>query len=168
MTETPTERAARFMGLVDENEKKTYSKGEVRHFLNEIQKMRLAESSTGVEVQKIKRGDVFMGSMVGGKLRPWVVLHVLEHSVSALAMSGNGESAPQARKSQCRYWPASFLGFTISLFPKNTAMASVTRPYTARAHLTSVERDLVSLMKLPAPKTPQRKQSAPTALRIAS
>lgn len=151
--ETASQRAARLMREVDGASVGHYTKGEVKTILNSIAACGddATEVATADEVgcrapvklQRLVRGDVFIAKLVGGKVRPWVVLDVSGDSVSALALS-SGDTAPGMVKSKCRLWPSSWIGATISAFTVEFAAQEVTRPYTNLRHLAEVERAIAA------------------------
>jgi hypothetical protein len=147
MTETPQERARRFMDELDLQKGKHFTVGDVKLMLNNIAHMPgqgpLGASRAPVAVERIQRGDVFIATLVGGKVRPWIVLHVSGQTVSAVAMTSSDESAPLTFPSRCRFWPGSYIAGTVSNFRLEQACEEVTRPYTARTHLTEIEREIV-------------------------
>lgn len=149
--ETPRDRAKRFMNEVSESSKETYPKGDVKTMLNNI------VGASGIPVRsannfsdegcrapacldELRRGDVFIAKAVGGKVRPWIVLRAADDVVTAVSMS-SGDSAPNMVRSECRYWPGSWIGSTLAQFPIDKALAEVTRPYTNLPHLRAVERE---------------------------
>jgi len=150
MAETLQEKARRFMLELDTLGKSNFTKGDVKLMLNELSQTASETVRKPVEAEdtrtcrepvvcdNIRRGDVFIGHTVGGKARPWVVLHVAGERVSAMAMS-SGQAQGGMFASKCRYWPDSHIGGTISFFRRDVASKEVTRPYTARSHLTEVE-----------------------------
>lgn len=163
MTETPQERARRLMGELDLRKGKSFTVGDVKLILNNIANMQqvgvLSEaeaegSRAPTTCEHIRRGDVFVSKLVGGKLRPWVVLHVTGDMVSALALSTSAESTPVSFPSQCRFWPSSHICATVTCFNREFASREVTRPYTARAHLTEIERQVFATL------APKRKRKA--------
>jgi len=96
-----------------------------------------------ISVTELQRGDVFIHKLVGGKVRPWVVLKVFEDRVTAVAMS-TGDHVPGAEKSKCRLWKDSWICPTVTNVSIETATKEVTRPYTALRHLDEIERDIVN------------------------
>lgn len=149
MNETASDRARRLMKEVDSASLQNYSKGEVKTILNSIAQCSdipaVDDAALGcrapAKVATLMRGDVFIATLVGGKVRPWVVLAVDGDFVSAVALS-SGESAPGMIKSKCRYWPSSWIGCTVSAFSLEMATREVTRPYTNLRHLAEVERTI--------------------------
>jgi hypothetical protein len=155
MTETAKARAARLMEEVGSGSQERYSRGEVKTILNAVAQSpdaAASEPKNGDEdcrapasLDELRRGDVFIAKLVGGKVRPWVVLQTNDDVVTAVALS-SGDSAPNMTRSECRYWPASWIGSTISQFSIEAAQREVTRPYTNLAHLRAVERQIYSRM----------------------
>lgn len=94
-----------------------------------------------VKVENMRRGDVFIHKLVGGKLRPWIVLEVEETSVVAIAMSSS-DCIPNAMKSECRLWAGSWITPTITNVSIELASKEVTRPYTNARHLAEVEKTI--------------------------
>lgn len=148
MTETAGDLARRLMSEIDAANKSTYQRGEVKTILNHFTSKAVSAVEEGcrstASVPDLRRGDVFIAKMVGGKLRPWIVLKVEAEIVVALCMT-SGESAPACQPSECRLWPSSWLGSTISAFPHSAACAEVTRPYTNLAHLAKAEAAVAAL-----------------------
>ncbi|QJA43032.1 hypothetical protein [Phaeobacter phage MD18] len=143
--ETPQARAAR---LIEGLSSKTYSAGEVKTMLNTITQMGVmptAKSVTMAPVEEIHRGDVFVAPGVGGKSRPWVVTHVYDSFVVAIAMS-SGENAPGALPLNCRFWPGSWLGGATAQFSRDVAGVSVTRPLTDMDTLDRAEEMVVQAL----------------------
>jgi len=143
---TPQEQIRALMHDVSEAKKETYTKGEVKNILNSVASLSDLGNHTQ-EIAGIRRGDVFIAKMVGGKVRPWVVLSVRSEIVCAVCMSG-GDRAPHMTKSECRLWPGSWIGSTVSLFAESLASKAVTRPYTNAAHLRDIERKISGLFEL--------------------
>lgn len=153
-SETPQMRARRLMDEIDLSGRGSLSKSEAKVMLNSIAQMSpqrdgiapvgsMAEDQptcrSPIQCEKIRRGDVFIAHTIGGKTRPWVVLHVRDGAVVAVAMTGSKESAPNLFPSACRFWPDNWIGGAVATFYKDIATREVTRPYTARAHLAEVE-----------------------------
>ena len=167
MSETPQERAKRLMLECDTSGKTNYTKGEVKLILNNFAHMAgpafLADAPEAdgcrapTATDTLRRGDVFIARLVGGKVRPWCVLRVSGDTVVAMAMS-TGEHVPGQSLSQCRYWPGSYIGGTVTTFTLDFARQEVTRPYTAAAHLRATERALFEAFGA----TPRRRK-APVA-----
>ena len=151
--EIPQTRARRLMDEIDTRAQDKFTKGDVKLLLNNIAQMPLSQARpeapdaegcrAPVLVESIRRGDVFIAKTIGGKVRPWVVLHVSGDVVTATGLSSS-ESAPGLLPSQCRYWPDAWLGGAVCTFARETATAEVTRPYTARQHLSEVEAAFLS------------------------
>lgn len=91
-----------------------------------------------ISVNDLRRGDVFIHKLVGGKVRPWIVLKIHDDTVTCVAMS-SGETVPNSVQSQCRYWPESFICPTVTSVNLKAATKEVTRPYTNLAHLSEIE-----------------------------
>ena len=150
MTETPQERAKRLMLECDTSGKAHYTKGEVKLLLNNFSCMSGAAYPADAPdaegcrapttTDTLRRGDVFIARHVGGKTRPWCVLRVSGETVVAMALS-SGQTVPGQSPSQCRYWPGSYIGGTVTTFTLDFARQEVTRPYTAAAHLRATERE---------------------------
>lgn len=96
-----------------------------------------------ISVTELQRGDVFIHKLVGGKVRPWVVLKVFEDHVTAVALS-TGEHVPGSVPSKCRLWKDSWICPTVTNVSMEFATKEVTRPYTALRHLDEIERDIVT------------------------
>jgi hypothetical protein len=96
-----------------------------------------------ISVTELQRGDVFIHKLVGGKVRPWVVLKVFEDHVAAVSLS-TGESVPGSTRSKCRLWKDSWICPTVTNVSMDFATKEVTRPYTALRHLDEVERDIIA------------------------
>lgn len=145
MKETPQQMAARLMSELDAKQKTSFTRGEVKSILNSIY-MLPAISDVGCRapaaVEGLQRGDVFIYSNMGGKVRPWIALRVIGDAVSACPIS-SGDSAPCMIKAQCRLWPGAWIGPTIALFKVENALREVTRPYTNLAHLKEIEALIV-------------------------
>lgn len=173
MTETASQKAARLMQEVDGVSKSNYTKGEVKTILNNIAQTCGESVATPeaegcrapAEITSIRRGDVFIAKMVGGKVRPWIVLRVSDGIITAVAMS-SGDKAPNMIRSQCRLWPGNWIGTTVSLFDASHARQEVTRPYTNAKHLREIEMHLVQSFGL-LPRKHVRKASV-TKLRSVS
>ena len=144
------------MDQIGTSDKSNYTKGEVRHILNDASQKTGGCTST-TDVDKVRRGDVFIHKLVGGKVRPWIVLSVRSGLVAAVSMS-SGDSAPRMIKGKCRLWPGSWIGTTVSLFEEDTARQCVSRPYTNSKHLREVEAHIAELYGLR--KIKGRKSSA--------
>lgn len=141
-------RAFRIMGEISDASKGTYSKGELKTILNSISAVGSGDScNSECHADSMRRGDVFIAKLVGGKVRPWITLSVRSEVVVAVAMSSS-DSAPRMTKAKSRFWPGSWIGSTVSAFDESTARLQVTRPYSNDAHLREVERHLHSLMGL--------------------
>lgn len=155
--ETAVERASRLMREVGEAKRTSYPVGDLKTMLNSI-----AQAGDGPVktvpapicdegcrapacLDELRRGDVFISKAVGGKVRPWIVLRISDETVTAISMS-SGDKAPNMTRSECRYWPGSWIGSTLAQFPSETALAEVTRPYTNSAHLKEVERSAYERM----------------------
>lgn len=161
MSETASERARRLMKEVDTASLQNYTKGEVKTILNSISQCAdqapMDDDELGcrgpVKVASLMRGDVFIAKLVGGKVRPWLVLAVDGDFVSAVALS-SGDSAPGMVKAKCRYWASSWIGCTVSAFSLDMATREVTRPYTNTRHLAEVERAIAEKhgMKVSRPR----------------
>jgi len=151
--ETPAEMAQRLAGEIGDGSQKSYTKGEVKHHLNNIAALKQDPPSvdTGcrapTKVGELRRGDVFIATAIGGKVRPWIVLFVDDGFVSAVSLS-TGDSAPNMTKSQCRYWARNWIGSTIAQFTLDHATQEVTRPYTNLVHLSEVQGQLIDRMRL--------------------
>ncbi len=150
MTETANSMALRLMREVEDAKKPSYAKGEVKTVLNSIAQAGKLETLDGtcrapVALKTLRRGDVFIAKVVGGKVRPWITLNVGSEIITAVSMS-SGDSAPGMKKSQCRFWPSSWVGSTISAFDMEFASKEVTRPYTNLVHLDEIEASIASNM----------------------
>lgn len=145
--ESPTERAERMICEVRDDDRQSYTKGEVAEFLSRIVAAGNTSADSLIEVARMQRGDVLIARLVGGKIRPWVTLSVKEGLVTAVAMS-SGDKAPRMIQSQCRLWPGGWVGTTVSLFDEAIVRLSVSRPYTAATHLREIEGRLASLYGL--------------------
>lgn len=148
MTETANKMAARLMVEIETVKKSTYTKGDVRAILNSISQAGNAIDGTcraPISLKSLRRGDVFIAKMVGGKVRPWIVLRTDGPNVTALSMS-SGDSAPGMVQSKCRLWPSSWIGTTISRFTVEHAAREVVRPYTNLAHLAKIEASIAAGM----------------------
>lgn len=155
MTETATEMARRLIDEIKEGEKVQFSRGEVNAILNAIAMRPETDGASGCRapttVKELRRGDVFIGAMIGGKVRPWIALRVTDHAVTAVCMS-SGDSAPNMIQSKCRYWPSNWIGSTVSQFAPDAAKREVMRPYTNAAHLNEVEKALAAKLGFDIPK----------------
>lgn len=134
MTEKPILIAA-----VEESTTGTYTKAETLSLIKSV-----STDRDVIEVEQIRRGDVFWHKLVGGKMRPWIALHVNEHSVVAVCLSG-GETAAEMTKADCRFWPGDWIGNTISIFRPEEARRAVTRPFTNAQQLADVEAKLIGI-----------------------
>lgn len=128
--------------LIAENVKANYSKAEVLKLIKSVE----LEHEV-VEVEEIRRGDVFWHKLVGGKRRPWIVLSVKSDIVLAVALS-TGDSAPRMVQAKCRFWAGRWVGTTTTLVTADLAKQSVTRPYTDREHLREIEAHIAELYGL--------------------
>lgn len=149
--ETPRDRAKRLKVEIEALPKSSYTKAEVAAVCSSIAGAPVIESEdmgcrAPETVTDLRRGDVFIAKLVGGKVRPWIVLSVDVDAdiVTAVSMS-SGDSAPGMVESQCRFWPRSFIGTTVSLFRQQQARSEVTRPYTNLRHLADVEASIAAL-----------------------
>jgi len=84
MKETASKAAKRLMGEIESASKSSYTKGDVKAILNMIAQMEDVEVVAAddtcrgtTSVACLRRGDVFIHKLVGGKVRPWVVLRLL-------------------------------------------------------------------------------------------
>ena len=151
MAETAKEMALRLMHQMDAEPKANYSKGEVKSILKVIsdrpEQPVTVDNDEGCrgpcEVETLRRGDVFIARLVGGKVRPWIVLSVSDGVVSAVAFS-HADTAPLMVPSQCRLWRGSWIGKTISVFSEDVAKKEVTRPYTNLRHLDQIVVDIAA------------------------
>lgn len=143
--------AARLMNEIGSGAKGQYTKGEVKTIMNSIAQAgdgavnEAATCRAPVSTDNLLRGDVFIAKAVGGKVRPWIVLNVRDEIVTAVALS-SGDTAPAMVRSECRLWPGSWIGSTLSQFSIETAQQEVTRPYTNLSHLRKVERGIYERM----------------------
>jgi len=145
-SEMAHERAARLAVEIGLRASKSMSTGEAKSLMESVASLGGRDGSQPIEdtcrapvkLDALQRGDVFLAKVTGGKLRPWVVLGICGGNVSAVTMS-SAESAPNVLKSECRFWPDSWIGTTVSLFDMEYACQEVTRPYTNMAHLRQVE-----------------------------
>lgn len=136
--------------------KKTYLGGDVKTMLNKLATAADNETRGPVEdtcrapitVKSVRRGDVFIASTYGGKVRPWVVLRVRGEMVDALAFS-SGDKAPELEQSRCRYWPGAWLGSATAVFSLAHATKEVTRPYTDLPHLAEIENRILARAQPP-------------------
>lgn len=155
MTETATEMARRLIDEIKAAKKTTFDRREVNEILNQIAHRPDIGGDTGCRapttVKELRRGDVFIGAMVGGKVRPWIALRVRDHAVTAVCMS-SGDRAPNMTQSKCRYWPSNWIGSTVSQFTPDAAKREVMRPYTNAAHLNEVEKALAAKLGFEIPK----------------
>jgi len=150
--ETSQATAKRLMGEIDAASKQQYTRGEVKMILHAIAARQDADATldeyrttcrAATAVQDLRYGDVFIFKLVGGKVRPWVVLSVSTETVIAVGMS-SGDYAPAMVPSQCRLWPGCFIGNTVSVFERAAATQEVTRPYTNLRHLDQVRSDIAA------------------------
>lgn len=164
MKETVKERADRLMGEVEKEAKTHFTKGEVKALINHFAVTNFApdrgeEADTGcrapIMLADLSRGDVFIAKVLGGKVRPWITLHVEDGVVTAVPLS-SGESAPNMIKAQCRFWPSNWIGTTIAQFHLEVAVQEVSRPYTNRNHLKEVERHIAANIGM-KPYRPRKK-----------
>lgn len=161
MTETAQQRAKRLLSEVSASKiKKTYTPGEVRNILETIANAKdtvtVASDDTcraPIKLDKVSRGDVFIHKLVGGKVRPWVVLRVSENMVTAVALS-SGDSAANMIQARCRLWKGSWIGTAVSQFDMDHAAQEVTRPYTNHAHLSEIENHIAAGMGMRVEKLP--------------
>lgn len=155
MTETAAEMARRLIDEIKAGGKAKFERHEVNKILNQIAMRPDTDGANGCRapatVKELRRGDVFIGAMVGGKVRPWITLRVTDHAVTAVSMS-SGDSAPNMIQSKCRYWPSNWIGSTVSQFAPDAAKREVMRPYTNAAHLNEVENILAAKLGFEIPK----------------
>ena len=144
------ERAARLAIKIGNRPTKSMSTGEAKSLMESVASLGgreagspLSEEScrSPVALTELRRGDVFIAKVTGGKVRPWVVLGVIGEHVSAVTMSSK-DSAPAVVKTKCRFWPDCWIGTTVSLFDVEYAAREVTRPYTNLAHLREIEQSI--------------------------
>lgn len=160
LPKSASERASEYMEAIRGSTTGHYAKGEVLSMLNTIAQCPTTakidpiqtpeDDDTGimsVEVPQLRRGDVVWFKLVGGKGRPWVVLHSDGATVVAIAMS-TGEHVPGSAASQCRFWPRSYLGTTVAVLDHEEARKRATRPYTNLRHLREFETELSKLTRL--------------------
>ena len=133
---------------IEKSDQKSYGKRELETMIksaiakvNEGTNDALAECRQPMKVNELRRGDVFLHKLVGGKLRPWIALRIEDNTVVAVAMS-SGDSIPNAIKSQCRYWSGSWIPPTVTNVRMDVALEEVTRPYTNLAHLAEIEQEI--------------------------
>ena len=144
------------MNAVESNPKGSYSKGEVKTILNSVS----GTDFGSIEVDHLKRGDVFSATMVGGKRRPWLTLSVRGGMVVAVAIT-SATDIPGARPARCRYWPGSYVGSTVSVFDHDFARKSFIRPYSNAADIREIEAELFELHQL-RPRPKPAKKAVPT------
>lgn len=144
------ERAARLALEIGARSSKSMATGEVKSLMESIASLGQREVGAAqiedtcrapVKLDALRRGDVFIAKVTGGKARPWVVLAVCGENVSAVTMS-SANSAPNLEPSRCRFWPHSWIGTTVSLFEIEYAGREVTRPYTNLPHLREIEHSI--------------------------
>ena len=131
-------------------DQKHYGKREVEKMLDSaISKLEdagvpdMSETCRGpIQIETLRRGDVFIHKLIGGKVRPWIVLKDKGEFVIAVSMSSS-KCIPGAIKSKCRLWPNSWITPTITTVSKEFALKEVTRPYTDHAHLEKIEQDIM-------------------------
>ena len=145
---TSAERASAFFAEVEASEKKSYFPGDVKTMLNIIKQapgsdIEAIETTETAETD-VRYGDVFWSPMLGGKNRPWIVLSVRADIVVAVGMTSY-DSVVGAIQSECRYWPKSHIGTTVSVFTQDIARRNVTRPYTNKGHLRKVAKSISKL-----------------------
>lgn len=148
--ETAGQRARRLMGEIEASNKGTYSKGDVKLILNQFSSMDAPPQAdicetcrAPAEVGDLRRGDVFIHKLVGGKVRPWIVLSCDGRVVRAVAMS-SGDKVPDCVQAKCRLWPGAWITSTLATVSVEFASAEVTRPYTNLRHLAEVESAILS------------------------
>lgn len=151
---TPREFARRMMEHLREKGKDSYAKGDIISMMNEISTAPDYETPDPYDTcrgpfvaKELRRGDVFISTFAGGKVRPWVTLTVQREVVTALAMS-SGDKIPNMVKSQCRFWPSSWIAPTVSQWPLEIALQQVTRPYTNLEHLGEIEQHVGNVLGL--------------------
>lgn len=149
------------MDAVSDNPKATYTKGDVKTILNQIS----GTASGTIEVDRLRRGDVFSATLVGGKRRPWLTLSNRRGVVVAVAMS-SAEHGPEFRESKCRYWPGSWIGGTVSTFNDHYARKEFMRTYSNHKHLAEVERDLAQTLGLARAARPRRRKASGNVVKI--
>lgn len=160
--ETASARARRLMEVVSAASTGHYTKGEVKAMLNAIAQSpdidadpvpppAPAELDIGcrgpIAARTIRRGDVFIGSVFGGKVRPWVVLRVAGSAVVAMPLTSSAHDYPGTTPALCRLWRGSSIGSSISTFPLDLALREVTRPYTEARHLRWAEQRAFRLLR---------------------
>jgi len=146
-------------GVLGRMENKShYTRGELRHALNILLNLMPMDvesykSRMPTSVEDLHRGDVFLHKTFGGKIRPWIVLKVMEDCVLAVPMSSTG-LVPRSVPSQCRLWKG-HIGVGAVLIPLESARKEVTRPYTNHKHLDQVEDAVVATL---TPSDPEKKR----------
>lgn len=150
--ELPDARADRIMTMVKNAQKQTFSRGELVSILNYIAACSVPDAEdlgcrAPITVKSIRRGDVFIHKLIGGKVRPWVTLRVDEDHVIALALS-HMDHGVGSIPAESPYWAKNWIGMTAAKIKLEDACREVTRPYANAAHLNFVERKVVEALRL--------------------
>lgn len=159
--ESAPEMAKRLMDDIGDATQGSYTKGEVRTILNAIAMKQDTTAENTVPVDRLSRGDVFIGKSIGGKQRPWIVLSSRAGRVCAVALSTSAplSGVKVADRSKCRLWPGSWITAALTVFNEEEARQHVSRPYTNKAHLRVVEEVLAGIFRLPRVQKPRRRQT---------
>jgi len=126
---------------LEDSSQDTYRKGEVKTLLNNLNPQYIYYS-----LDKLRVGDVFMYKLVGGKIRPWVVMFNKKGMVGAATLT-HDITLPNSYKSECRFYKDSIIGPTLSIFEEERLLDCCLAPYTNKKHLSEVKRSLISLWR---------------------
>lgn len=124
---------------VVDSDKGSYTKGEVKHILNNINPQYIYHS-----LDKLRTGDVFMHKVTGGKVRPWVVMFSRKGMVGAITLTHH-EELPFSYPSKCRFYSDNVLGPTLSLFEECRILDCCMAPYSNKKHLQEVKKDILGI-----------------------
>ena len=129
------------LAKIEESSQDTYRKGEVKVLLNNLNPQYIYYS-----VDKLYIGDVFMHKIVGGKVRPWVVMFNRRGLVGAATLTHDLNLA-YSYKSECRFYKDSVIGPTLALFEEDRVLDCCLAPYTNKKHLSEVRKSLLGIWK---------------------
>jgi hypothetical protein len=131
---TPTE-------IIDRLEERKDANVSKREMINLLQGI----TPNLITVDKVQTGDTFYYKVVGGKVRPWVVLWVRKGVVGAATITHS--DMPFGYACQCRFWVGSFIGPTVTLLDESFIKDKIYLPYTNKKHLTEVRNSIRKVWK---------------------
>lgn len=126
---------------VSEVDKQNYTKAEVKALLSKISPEKEFHS-----LEKLRLGDIFIYTVVGGKRRPWVVLWARKGLVGAISMTHSGD-LPGQFQSQCRFYPTNYLGPTLTVVEEQRVLDTVVTPYSNKKHLFHIRKEIQKVWK---------------------